>query len=206
MEPQKNNTSNTDTTSKNDVIIDILNWAIEKNEIELLRAKDYDKKAALRYKLDDQRNDLNFRKQIKRRLDFEIEETRSNPKNERFPAQLEVNLSDTQRDILYMELVSGRFITPGDKESFIYVFGGKNPETFTKIYWKFSNNTLFELLEALTGTVSNKNLERCKSLFSTKKGLTKKVSRPKKIRGDGRQYSEYIKEIETIKGKLFPTT
>lgn len=71
MEKQEDNTLKPDSSSKNDVIIDILDWAIERNEIELSRTGDHDRKAAwLRSKLDDQRDDLNERKKIKRRADL----------------------------------------------------------------------------------------------------------------------------------------
>jgi|GEM_PF-4379936 len=81
------------------------------------------------------------------------------------PKQLETNLTnDTQRGLLYDLLVDAncKFII-ADKNSFIYVFGGKEPKTFVPIHWNFGANALFELLEIITDTVSNENLRRCKA-------------------------------------------
>ena len=108
------------------------------------------------------------------------------------PKQLETKLSsDNQRGTLFDLLSETKFID-ADKDSFIYIFGGKKPHPFKPIHWNFGANALFELLELITDKVSNENLRRCGAgLFDN----IKNISRPNK---QDREYSIHIEKIEAI--------
>lgn len=134
------------------------------------------------------------------KFSFSIEEKQQSPKSQ----QLEVNLTDKKRKLIYDLLIKGEFIKE-DWESFNYAFGGAMPKTFNKIHWEYSGIALFELLEVLTGTVSNKNIDNCKGLFHNHKGDFN-VPRPKSMKPDKREYSPYISKIEEIKAELKKNT